>query len=423
MSTVLLASGARSLKAVYEGGAGYAPSASGIVTETVTAVSATGFAPPVNYTVGYEPEGVAIADFNNDGRPDFVTASYSGASLSLLMATVGGTFQATQLFLPTSTQPVSVAVGDLNGDGKTDIVTLQNPYGTNGAVGVLLGNGDGTFQTMVTRASLSSYSYAVAVGDFNGDGKTDVAVTTSNGLNIALGNGDGTFQTPVLYSIGSGPESLIVGDFNGDGKPDIATANYFSNSLSILLGNGDGTFRTATTVSAYEPWSVISGDFNGDGKPDLAFTNAYAQTIGVMLGNGDGTFQSAVTYPAGGYFSVVTGDFNGDGKLDLASTNYEAGSGVSVLLGNGDGTFQAQQSYVAGSYPYALAASDFNGDGRTDLAVTNYYGSNVSFFTARFPRSPWLRRRRPQALTVGSSGAFTLSVTAAVPRHLRQSVR
>jgi hypothetical protein len=219
---------------------------------------------------------------------------------------------------------------------------------------------------------------SVGVGDFNGDGKLDLAVADigSNTVTILLGNGDGTFQAGVDYATGSEPDSVIVTDFNGDGKPDVAVRNYTSNSVSILLGNGDGTFRAALNfATGNSPERQAAGDFNRDGKLDLAVTNGADNTVSILLGNGDGTFQPKVDYPAGpAPVGVSTGDFNGDGKLDLAVANYNGANSVSILLGNGDGTFQRPVPYAAGSAPVYVASGDFNRDGKLDLAVANAGG-------------------------------------------------
>jgi hypothetical protein len=174
----------------------------------------------------------------------------------------------------------------------------------------------------------------VAVGDFNGDGKLDLALAntcgsdpdcSSNGtVSILLGKGDGTFQTHVDYPTGFKPQSVAVGDFNGDGKLDLAVTNRSDSTVSILLGRGDGTFQThvdyATGTGAV---SVTAGDFNGDGRPDLAVAAGFGnKTVSILLGNGDGTFQAHLDYPSGnGPLWVTTGDFNGDGALDLATAN------------------------------------------------------------------------------------------------------
>jgi hypothetical protein len=274
-----------------------------------------------------------------------------------------------------------VAVGDFNGDGKLDLAVVD--YDT-GVVCILLGNGDGTFRPQVQYAA-GTFPRAVAVGDFNGDGKLDLVVANSGGNNVSvlLGNGDGTFKAAVNYSTGSSPGSVAVADFNGDGKLDLAVANSGSNNVSVLLGNGDGTFQAAVNYpTSAQPSSVAVGDFNRDGKLDLVTANGSSNNVSVLLGNGDGTFKPHVDYPvAADAASVTIADFNDDGKLDLAVATTCCGSGltgVSILLGNGDGTFQAQVDYATGDDAFSTVVGDFNGDGKLDIAVASYSSANVS---------------------------------------------
>jgi len=332
------------------------------------------FQAPVNYAAGSGPYSVAVGDFDGDGKPDLAVAD-AGGGVSVLLNNGDGTFQAAVNY-GAGSEPFCVAVGDFNGDGKPDLAVANYNNGSAGTVSVLPGKGDGTFRAAVTYAA-GGWARSVAVGDFNGDGKPDLAVAHDYGVSVLLGNGDGTFQAAANYAWGSIPYSVAVGDFNGDGKADLAVANFY-DTVSVLLGNGDGTFQAAVNYSAGSgPYSVAVGDFNGDGKPDLAVANnnnGSAGTASVLLGNGDGTFQAAVNYSAGsGPYSVAVGDFNGDGKPDLAVANNGGGSNsnVSVLLGNGDGSFQAAVTHPAGNALISVAVGDFNGDGNTDLVVAN----------------------------------------------------
>jgi hypothetical protein len=218
-----------------------------------------------------------------------------------------------------------------------------------GSVGVLFGNGDGTFQPAKTYDTKYDVDW-VSVADVNRDGKLDLLVTSggNNRLGVLLGNGDGTFQAAVIYSSGGiAPYGVAAADVNGDGNPDLLVANMCnigctSGSANVLLGNGDGTFRAAMGYDSGGTGarSVAVADVNGDGKPDLLVANFFYNTVGTLLGNGDGTFQAVKTYGSGGSHatSLALVDVNGDGEPDVvvtngAGTNYAKGA-VGVLLNN-----------------------------------------------------------------------------------------
>jgi hypothetical protein len=301
---------------------------------------------------------------------DAATITVDGQAISVEMAF------GTPTNFSVGTSPVSVTVGDFNGDGKSDLAVAN--YNSNN-VSVLLGTGTGSFGA-ATNFTVGNGPASVTVGDFNGDGKSDLATANlnSNNVSVLLGTGTGSFGTATNFSVGINPRSVTVGDFNGDGKSDLAVANRYGNNVSVLLGTGTGSFGTATnfTVGSY-PWSVTVGDFNGDGKSDLAVANIVSSNVSVLLGTGTGSFGAATNFTVGSSpYSVAVGDFNGDGKSDLATANFN--SNVSVLLGTGTGSFGAATNFTVGTAPRSVTVGDFNGDGKSDLAVANANSSNVS---------------------------------------------
>jgi len=345
------------------------------------------------FPTGTGPITVAAGDFNGDGKLDLVIANAVAGSVSILLGEGDGGFQSGASYTlgqGSSTQGFNVAVGDFNGDGKLDFV-VANHSGNN--VSVFLGNGDGTFQAGVNY-EVGINPTSVAVADFNRDGKLDLAVSNqscpggSGGppcptgtISILLGNGDGTFAAHVDYDAGVALNWVTVGDFNGDGKLDLAVANGQGNcagcqsAFTILLGNGDGTFQApATSFGGVNPASIATADLNGDGKLDLILVDNIGAFY-IFLGNGDGTFQTANaigyytdSYPWG---NIGLGDFNGDGKLDVVIAN-TGSNDVEIFPGNGDGTFQSPLRISTGSNPRGIAVGDFNQDGRLDMAVPNY---------------------------------------------------
>jgi hypothetical protein len=341
------------------------------------------FAPALTLPAGNDPFAVAVGDFNGDGKPDIAVANAGGGvagNVSVLLGNGDGTFQAAVNYRA-GTGPDAVVVADFNSDGKLDLAVANPPDGT---VSILLGRGDGTFKPAVNYHA-GAGAARLAVGDFNGDSKLDLVIGSSTGVcggfSVLLGNGDGTFKSAVSYDVGACHRGVAVGDFNGDGKADLALVGGLGlvGKISVLLGNGDGTFQAAVdyAVGAGQH-SIAVGDLNGDGKADLVAANYVSATISVLLGNGDGTFQTAVNYDVGqNPQSVAVGDFNGDGKADLAVANSGDGT-ISVLLGNGDGTFQPAVNFYAGTRPDYFAVGDFNGDGTPDLAVPVSDDNNIA---------------------------------------------
>ncbi len=344
---------------------------------------------------------VFSADFNGDGKLDVLT---SDGTMNLGKG--DGTFT---LGTPVSGTPLAVA--DFNGDGKPDILE----QGT-GLLLVLLGNGDGTFQTAIATSSGASLSQLTSA-DLNGDGKADLVGVFSASLMVYISNGDGSFAPGVPYNLGvanAGATVLSLGDFNGDGKTDVAVSVAGDNVAGteiVFLGNGNGTFQTLpkTSTGILYPAYGVAGDFNGDGKLDLVLSGDDITcfptcNVYVLLGKGDGTFNApTAAFPGGGELAVA--DLNGDAKLDLIFQ--EDPTVGQIYLGNGDGTFSDAYSYVSLPNLYAyvppspITIGDFNLDGKTDIAFNNTVllgNGNGSFQGMRQRAGPvlslWSSRRR-----------------------------
>jgi uncharacterized protein (TIGR03437 family) len=356
-------------------------------------------APPLTLIPGFPGPDIGLpalasADLNGDGLPDLVSADNSG-HVTVFKGVGDGSFQTAPQFQTTGTLPSALVLGDFNADGKLDLALLGDTGNDTASVTIALGNGDGSFQSP-TNIAAPPGSNAFAIGDFNHDGKLDLAVLSSqtegaatDGVAIFLGNGDGTFKAGKSYTVGPYAMSIAVGDFNGDGKPDLVIANNGTPAkkgqdanIALLIGLGDGTFATPVTIPltagpGKNPFAVVTADFNRDGKPDLAVTmgNGAGGGVMILLGRGDGTFQPPAFYsgPSG---SITAADLNGDGILDLIF-----GSGYS--LGNGDGTFKSLIS-TPGLSPFVVA--DLNHDGKLDLAGN--YGFGIAGLLNTTPPAP-----------------------------------
>ncbi len=350
-----------------------------------------------------DPSSVATADLNGDGNNDLVITDYANSSngdkggVYIMLGNGDGTFQAPVLYAA-GTAPTAVAIDDVNNDGKLDLVVASNQVGLTTGIAVLLGKGDGTFQAAVTSPSAGG-SY-VATGDFNGDGNKDIVL--ANGA-IQLGKGDGTFAAstftlplPVDAGTLTAPGAPAVGDFNNDGKLDIAlnvpAGNINGPFVSIFPGKGDGTFTAgASYAGIYGTTNLATADLDGDGNLDLVAGIADLGMFGpdlnssgliqVLMGNGDGTFQAAPAFPntALGTYNVApafaAGDFNGDGKPDILAalaqnTGVLTSSGMVLLTGDGKGNFTAG-SPITGNAPSIFAAADMNGDSKLDAVVAD----------------------------------------------------
>jgi hypothetical protein len=359
-------------------------------------------APGSPIPVGVNPANPGVGDFNGDGKLDLAVPNNGSFTVSILLGNGNGTFtEAIGSPFAVGVNPSHAAVGDFNGDGKLDLAVTNN-FDRN--IWILLGNGAGQF-TLAGSPIPTRDSRTLGVADFNRDGKLDIAAENyaTNDVSILLGNGNGTF-TEALGSpipVGTTPTSVAMGDFNGDGKLDLAVGNALSDNISILLGDGAGGFGAAPgspiPVGVEPLGSVGVADFNGDHKLDFAVANFGSNNVSIMLGDGTGGFASALGSPIGlGSQAVWVGvaDFNGDNKLDLAVSNYNSNT-VSILLGDGTGSFTFSGALpTAGSGAGYLEIGDFNGDNKPDLAVSNVFSNDV---TILLNTSPCLRT--PQQAT------------------------
>ncbi len=371
------------------------------------------------FAAGNYPNSVVVADFNGDGYADLAITNFFGDNVTVLLGNGSGGFSAASGSpVAVGLNPSSVAVGDFNHDGVPDLAVSTQTFP--GSVYVLLGDGTGGFSaTSGSPITVGNFAESVAVGDFNGDGLQDLAVANqqSNNVTVLLGDGTGAFTAAAdsPFATGSYPQSVTVGDFNGDGHSDLAVANSGSNNVTILLGNGSGGFTAATGspfAGGNQPLSIATADLNGDGHLDLAIADG-GSTVTVLLGNGSGGFTAASGSPfAAGSdtYGVAIADYNGDGYPDLATANFGSNN-VTVLLGNGSGGFTAATGspFAAGANPASVAVGDFNGDGHPDLAIANTISNNVTVLLNSAPAIT----ANPRSLTFYASAGQAAS--AAIP--------
>jgi Tol biopolymer transport system component len=337
-----------------------------------TSCGAITFSGPTKINVT-TPYYITSADFNKDGKSDLVVVRQGNSGVVFTVIFLGdgnGGFPTQHAYFMGGT--LKVVSEDFNGDGKLDLASL-NAGGFGGDVSVLLGNGDGTFDsfqpTLVSGLGSSVARTSITTGDFTSDGKADAVISAGDGkLYLLPGKGDGTFDAPITTTPSSYMLFIVARDFNGDGKLDLAGV---SSEASVLLGDGTGHFGAATIFSVGSGSSdLLSDDFNGDGKPDLATANNFSNTVSILLGDGTGAFTTLNQSTTAGQepISISSADINGDGKKDVAVLNRTSGN-VVVLKGDGSGGLQAVSSYYVGRNPNSVTAGDLNGAGDIYLAA------------------------------------------------------
>ena len=330
------------------------------------------------------------ADLNGDGKPDLAGAGAN--AVSVMLGNGDGTFRPKTDF-PVGAQTQAVAAGDFNSDGKVDlVVTLNSPQFS---LALLTGTGTGTFNAPIFFPNTSGFdSPAIVATDLNGDGRLDLVVMhtiacftapcrAARSITVLLGNGNGTFQTPSEIDVGTGPMAMAVVDLNRDGIKDVAIGGG-NTELSILLGVGNGTFVRQPVVTLVPGGDLFSacndigvGDLNRDGIQDLVVPLGNGEGNAILIGNGNGTFQvrSRIQIDeTSAPLHVAVADYNRDGLLDIARTMGDGTNGLlQILRGNGDGTFQAPNRYlvpppVSSRGGIMILAGDWNADAKPDIA-------------------------------------------------------
>jgi hypothetical protein len=320
------------------------------------------------------PSQIATGDFDGNGVTDLVASGIAaaGGDVSILPGRGNGTFGAARV-VPVNARPEGVAVADFDQDGFSDVVVPADtaPFG----VTVLLDNGNGVIGFTATTIALPAAAVAVATGDFNGDGNSDVAVGDATGaVRVILGVGDGTFGAPLppVATGSGGAVRIAAGDFDGNGRDDIVAApgapSAGAPTVATLLSSASGTL--AAPVARAVPGPPVdpqAADVNGDGRSDVVVTSPSADAASVLLAAANGSLGAPVSLPVARGGSAALGDLNADGRPDVVVAGDPAG--LAVILGRGDGTFGASVPVAsAGAFSTALAR-DLNGDGFADLVL------------------------------------------------------
>ncbi len=343
------------------------------VCDAFAGKAAFDFAP--SPAVGSQPHAIAVAKLHAGSSTDIVVSNTSGATNSVLLGNGDGIFQ-TQVAYTTGQYPYAVLIDDFNNDGTPDIVAVNRGGFPTGSVSLLIGNGDGTFQPQQT-FNVGYSPRGAASGDF-GNGHIDLAVTNSPDatVSVLLNNGSGVFATQVVYPTdGNHPEGIVATRLQTSGNLDLVVAA--GSVVSVLRGNGNGTFQPAVSYPALGTTALAIADFNGDGAPDVVVANGSSNSISVFLGNGDGTLKPRVDYTSGsGTFALVVGDFDADGHKDVVAVDSGSPNLMWLFSGNGNGTLNS--GVVAAILPGSsgsIATGNFRGTAQGDVAVVNAAGS------------------------------------------------
>ncbi|MDB5269519.1 MAG: hypothetical protein JWP58_2559 [Hymenobacter sp.] len=356
---------------------------------TVRTRTTSGVGAGANYATGTRPDYVVAGALNADAALDLVAVNQTANTVTVLLNNGTGTGFAAASGSPITvgTTPQSATLADLNNDGSLDLLVVC----ASGTINVLRGNGDGTFTAQTSLTGVGPVQM-LAVGDLNGDGNLDLVApqlySNAGYAVVGLGNGSFGFAISTYTGLGIGPRAVALGDFNEDGKLDLTSANYINGSnagtISVRLGDGAGSFMGSTELTAAGANYVVAADLTGDGHLDLASTNTYGSgsPLNAWVGTGAGTFGSAATLAmsgGGATYTLSTGDYDGNGSIDLIAPRslYGAGAGVDLFSYAG-GSFSAVTTKTGfGNQPRYVVLADLNNDRALDFITANSLGANT----------------------------------------------
>jgi gliding motility-associated-like protein len=417
-------------------------------------IDASAFAAKMDFASGTAPWFSAIGDIDGDGKPDFVIGNPNSNMVSVYRNTsssgsvTAGSF-ATKVDFTTGSSPNDIVIGDIDGDGRLDVVvTNQNS------------NSISVFRNISTPGSITSGSFAnkvdfttgnspyyIAIGDIDGDGKPDLAVTNWAGNTVSVFRNtstsgsinSGSFATKVDFTIGTYPSGVGIGDIDGDGKPDLVVNIVSNNTVSILRNTStSGSITTGSFAANVDfpigtgPLDVVIGDLDSDGKPDLAITNSSSNSVSVLRNTSTsgsitaGSFAARVDFTTGtSPWGVAIGDIDGDGKQDLVVAGFST-MAVSIFRNTGSsgsitsGSFATKVDFITGSDPLSVALGDLDGDGKPDLLATNSYNNTISVLrntiSTTVPAPPVITSFTPTSGPIGDTVTITgtnFSITVA----------